>query len=211
MANEFQLSYTGTTANLVGLLQNGNALYYNTGTTAFESYNASNIANYAAVVFSQTSYTSEYTGSMPTGITAGKYRLAVYSKASTNLATSDIVAASFVTSTSIEWKGSAELSSAADINVTVQSTSTSVTSLTSLVGTVSSEIGTISTSVAAVAAGTVSAMKADSFLANTFSRTLGKFSYNPTAGVMTIYLDDGVTVIGTVTITQTSGTITSRA
>jgi len=211
MANEFQLTYTGTTATLVGLLQNGNGQYYNTSTTAFETYNASNIAYYAAVAFTQTSTSPEYLGSMPSGIAAGKYRLAVYTKAGASLATSDFAAASFVTSASIEWKGGAELSNAADLYGTETSNATAIASLTTQTNSLATSVSNTLTAVGTVAASTITAMKADATLSKTFNRALGKFAYNATSGAMTLYADDGVTVIGTVTITASSGTITSRA
>ena len=211
MANEFQLTYTGAAATLVGLLQNGNGQYYNTSTTGFETYNASNIALYAAVAFTQISTAPEYLGSMPTGIAAGKYRLAVYTKAGASLATSDFAAASFVTSATIEWKGTGELSNAADLYGTETANATAIASLTTSNNALGTSVANTLTAVGTVAASTVAAMKADATLSKTFNRSAGKFSYNATTGVMTLLADDGVTVIGTVTITATSGTITSRA
>jgi hypothetical protein len=211
MSNEFQLTYTGTTATLVGLLQNGGGQFYNTNTTGFETYNASNIAYYAAVLFSEITATSEYLGSMPSGIAAGKYRLTVYSKAGASLAASDIVAASWITSSTIEWKGSAELSNAADLFSTETSNATAISSLTTSTNSLSTNVTNLATSVSSVASNVVAAVKADAVLSKTFNRTLGKFSYNPTNGVLILYEDDGVTVVGTVTITASSGTITSRA
>ena len=131
MANELKLTFTGATpVTLVGLIQNANGQFYNTGTSAFESYNASNVANYSAASFSQIASTPEFLGSMPSSIaTAGRYRIVVYAKAGATLATSDLVAASFAGSDQIEWKGAAELSQAADINVNTLANGTAIAGL----------------------------------------------------------------------------------
>ena len=142
-----------------------------------------------------------------------------------------MTATAYQGSADIEWTGTAVLSNAAadaalqvavNADATAQSvaalqsslnglaTASAVTTLQTSVTANGTSLTAIQTTLSGLVASILNAIKTDSLLAKTWNTVLKKFTYVPGTGVMTCLQDDGATPVGSNTITQVSGTITSR-
>jgi hypothetical protein len=107
MAGEIQIRGPGTGFTLYALIRNAIDQIWNTGTSAFESFNGSNYANYVIALVGDAS--GFYAGNMPSAIGPGVYSIVVNNQ----LGGSPLVTDPYVGGGDLQWGGSTTLPLAA--------------------------------------------------------------------------------------------------
>jgi hypothetical protein len=109
MAGEIRVPVSSLPTKAAATLLNQNSQFWNTGTSAFEAYNAANIEGYA-IALTVIAGTCLYIGDAPAGLPAGVYEVIAWKVAGANLATLDLLEEPAGGDPRFEWGGSAVVS-----------------------------------------------------------------------------------------------------